>query len=373
MQDASVTITPDRIFYTDKPTLIVMDVVSKHLMKIYSDIVCQNGGNVLDIGFGLGYSANYIYENVGNYTCIEVNPTIYESALKWAKDKPNVNIIYGDWVNIIPTMTQKFDGIFMDTYRDSNYSKFESYAKMISNENCCLSIYEYDKLVHPSLLNNELHIVNPMGYSKLANTAKKVSWRYYVAGEYRKDRFYNITKSVLSNDICNKIIADNKNNLKYHYDSAIVKGVEHTREFEACKLLPNEELYGLLSNKIFPEYDSIKWDNVLMILYKYTNDYHYDRHVETVKRMELNNPEQLMLTLDITLNNEYDGGDVDVYDMWNHSSFHVYSRVSPKMGDVITYKPYHHVRYNKVNSGVKYQLLAYVKNSDMSKSVTNLI
>ena len=32
-----------------------MDVLSKQLMEFYSNIVTQNGGKVLDVGFGLGY------------------------------------------------------------------------------------------------------------------------------------------------------------------------------------------------------------------------------------------------------------------------------------------------------------------------------
>ena len=50
-----------------------------------------------------------------------------KNVIKKKNSKDNVNIIYGDWIDIIPTLNKKFDGIFMDTYEDKNYSKFEDY------------------------------------------------------------------------------------------------------------------------------------------------------------------------------------------------------------------------------------------------------
>ena len=55
LKNKKVTITDTRISYSDDDSKIVMDVVSKQLMEFYSNIVTQNGGKVLDVGFGLGY------------------------------------------------------------------------------------------------------------------------------------------------------------------------------------------------------------------------------------------------------------------------------------------------------------------------------
>ena len=138
-----VVIEKDRIYLENDPFKVVMDIISKNLMEEYSTIVCKNKGRVLDVGFGLGYSANSIYSKVGNYTCIEGNPQIYQKALDWAADKNNVNILFGDWVNVIPLLNEKFDGIFMDTYLDDNYRKFEEFSKPIANKGCILSVYSY--------------------------------------------------------------------------------------------------------------------------------------------------------------------------------------------------------------------------------------
>jgi hypothetical protein len=142
MNQPNITITNDRIFYTNKPTTIVMDRVEAPLMKRFAEIVTQNGGDILEVGFGMGISADFIYNsNINSYTCIEIHPIIYQNALEWAKDKSNVTIILGDWIDIIPTLPKKYDGIFMDTFEFSNYNMFESYCEKIANEMCILSIF----------------------------------------------------------------------------------------------------------------------------------------------------------------------------------------------------------------------------------------
>jgi spermidine synthase len=142
MNQPNITITDDRIFYTNKPTTIVMDRVETPLMKRFAEIVTQNGGDILEVGFGMGISADFIYNsNIKSYTCIEINSEIYKKALNWAEGKSNVKIILGDWIEIIPTLNTKYDGIFMDTFEYSNYEKFESYCESISNDGCILSIF----------------------------------------------------------------------------------------------------------------------------------------------------------------------------------------------------------------------------------------
>lgn len=142
MNNTPITITSDRIFYTNKPNVIVMDRVETPLMKRFAEIITQNGGDILEVGFGMGISADFIYNaNINSYTCIEIHPEIYKKALEWSKDKSNVTILLGDWINIIPTLNRKYDGIFMDTFEYSNYEKFESYCESISNDGCILSIF----------------------------------------------------------------------------------------------------------------------------------------------------------------------------------------------------------------------------------------
>lgn len=148
----NVTITPNRIYNSETPDIVIMDIIETPLMEKFAEIVTRNGGDILEIGFGLGISANYIYNsNIKSYTCIEIHPEIYKNALKWSEDKPNVNIIFGDWINIIPTIDKKFDGIFMDTFEYTNYNKFEKYCLRIANMDCVLSIFDYTTQSNKSL------------------------------------------------------------------------------------------------------------------------------------------------------------------------------------------------------------------------------
>ena len=189
MIEKNVIIEKNRIYLEEDNMSIVMDVVSKELMEFYSNIVSQNGGDVLDVGFGLGYSADAIYKNVGNYSCIEGNAQIYKNALEWAKDKPNVTIYFGNWIDVIPTLTRKFDGIFMDTYLDDNYSKFEEYAKLIANENCVLSIFSYFVLRDTDKIHSSTFKIDSpyrKTYPKLIEQSHEVNWTYFLNGEFEK-------------------------------------------------------------------------------------------------------------------------------------------------------------------------------------------
>lgn len=163
-----------------------MDKNSKSITEIYSHIVCQNRGDVLDIGFGMGFSANKMSELADTYTCIEVNPQIYQRALEWAKDKLNVEIIFGDWVDIIPTLDKKFDGIFMDTHDDKNYDKIEQYSKLIAKDKCILSIWNYFSFRDRSTLNEYVCRMDGLNFPRPVNTLHYVNWTVFKHGEFIK-------------------------------------------------------------------------------------------------------------------------------------------------------------------------------------------
>tara|TARA_Y100000592_G_C5338028_1_gene252793 strand:+ start:57 stop:683 length:627 start_codon:yes stop_codon:yes gene_type:complete len=97
---------------------IVMHKWEDLMMKKHAEVVCQNGGDILEIGFGMGISADYIQtQDINSHTIIEQDKQIYEKLLEWSKDKPNVKTIFGDWITNLPE--QKFDGVFRDTWGES--------------------------------------------------------------------------------------------------------------------------------------------------------------------------------------------------------------------------------------------------------------
>ena len=169
--------------------------------------------NILDVGYGWGVTSNYFYNRgVNSLTIIEIREDIYNKALKWSLDKPNVTVIHGDWINIIPTLDEKFDGIYMDTFCPEDetfdinkseeeqkkmldfffekpsenewnkYISFEDYCKTIANEGCILSIYEYSKFrkdLNFTIVDTDWGID---GYPK----NHKFCWTHFSKGEFNK-------------------------------------------------------------------------------------------------------------------------------------------------------------------------------------------
>jgi hypothetical protein len=80
-------------------------------------------GSVLEIGFGLGYSATKIctYKDVNEYTVIECNPLVWEKFEEWKKNelikRPElkINIIKGRWQDVL-AVSDIYDSVFFDDY-----------------------------------------------------------------------------------------------------------------------------------------------------------------------------------------------------------------------------------------------------------------
>lgn len=73
-------------------------------------------GDVLEIGFGLGYSAERIQSyQPKSHTIIEYHPDVAARARKWAEQYPNVTIVEDTWQNALQRLGV-FDAIFFDDY-----------------------------------------------------------------------------------------------------------------------------------------------------------------------------------------------------------------------------------------------------------------
>jgi len=114
----------------------VMHICELRLMQKMAEKATENGGDILEVGFGMGLASDAIQANpnVTSHTIIELHPVIYEKALEWAKDKPNVTVLLGDWINVVPTIEKKFDGIFHDTHIERNIPRFLGNIKHLSKE-----------------------------------------------------------------------------------------------------------------------------------------------------------------------------------------------------------------------------------------------
>ena len=97
------------------------------IMEKSAEFICHNKGDVLEIGFGMGICSDYIQaQGVNSHTIIEIHPEIIEKLKIWADGKSNVTIVEGDWNSVEDLST--YDGIFIDTYGDDNWSDFKDFA-----------------------------------------------------------------------------------------------------------------------------------------------------------------------------------------------------------------------------------------------------
>ncbi|KAK9793217.1 hypothetical protein WJX73_003588 [Symbiochloris irregularis] len=89
------------------------------LMQAHAATVCSQGGDILNVGFGLGLVDDAIQSRQPrSHTIIEAHPDVHARMLAkgWA-DKPGVIIVFGRWQDVLPQLGQ-FDGIFFDTYSE---------------------------------------------------------------------------------------------------------------------------------------------------------------------------------------------------------------------------------------------------------------
>lgn len=127
----------------------VMHSSESLIMEECANLTTKTGGHILEIGFGMGISANYIQNHlIESHTIIEIHPEIYKKAKDWSKNKKNVNIILGNWIDVLPTLNKKFNGIFHDTHRDRKIPLFLDLIKNKCEEECRIVFYH-----HPSDFN----------------------------------------------------------------------------------------------------------------------------------------------------------------------------------------------------------------------------
>ena len=119
---SDLTFESDKITYinSNNLTLEVMMDWEDTIMSASAAYVCMNGGDILEIGFGMGISAAYIQSHtINSHTIIENHPQVIPKAQAWAADKPNVTILEGSWFDIKDTLST-YDGLFYDTWGDLN-------------------------------------------------------------------------------------------------------------------------------------------------------------------------------------------------------------------------------------------------------------
>ena len=121
----SIVFEDNQIYYTqDGQNVEVMMDWEQSIMSASAAYVCEGGGDILEVGFGMGISAGYIQSHsINSHTICENHPDIIPKALSWAADKPNVTIVTSSWYEVKDTLST-YDGIFYDTFGDDNWHEF---------------------------------------------------------------------------------------------------------------------------------------------------------------------------------------------------------------------------------------------------------
>ena len=124
--DKTLIFEDDKIYYIEEEDFECQVMMSweDSIMKASADYVCENGGDILEIGFGMGISADHIQSNsIDSHTIIENHPQVIEKAKAWASGKSNVTIIEGGWYDVKNSLST-YDGVFYDTWGDDSRNNF---------------------------------------------------------------------------------------------------------------------------------------------------------------------------------------------------------------------------------------------------------
>ena len=195
-----------------------------------------------------------------------------------------------------------------------------------------------------------------------------LGWTYFVAGEFRKEKFYE-SKDILTKELCNELISENKKSLTFYQAEKEIDNILHKRKFNFTELKYNSKFESILNRTIFSRFKPVNLKQVWCGFFEYNKGEGYDRHVETIKGVPISDKEQFHQIYDFTLNNGYEGGEVEIYDKWYKNDRDTFSTIKPKAGECLIYKPFQHVTYKRVKNYKKYQILVAIKNSDLQKNL----
>ena len=161
-------------------------------------------GHVLEVGFGLGYSASEIqkYPDVITHTIIECSPVVWEKVDEFKKKHPKVILMKGRWQDMLKRCG-KFDSIFFDDFdfNPCGFDRFTIFIELVLKNNTHIgsSIVTYDqsKMSCPhydccSVRRSPFKVDIPDNckYAKdmlnLTKITKEANWNYEKQHEQRK-------------------------------------------------------------------------------------------------------------------------------------------------------------------------------------------
>ena len=105
----------DKIIVSSSSYEVMMDW-EHPIMSASAAYVTQNGGDILEVGFGMGISAGYMHSHsISSHTIVENHPQVIEKLKTWSSGKSNVTIVSQSWQEVTASLG-RFDGIFFDDF-----------------------------------------------------------------------------------------------------------------------------------------------------------------------------------------------------------------------------------------------------------------
>lgn len=96
----------------------VMQAWEEPLMDALAREVTLDDGDILEVGFGMGISAEKVIQHgCDTYSVIEPHPAVIDHFEDWCASHDIPTTLYeGFWQEVLPDLDREFDGILFDTF-----------------------------------------------------------------------------------------------------------------------------------------------------------------------------------------------------------------------------------------------------------------
>jgi len=154
----------------------VMQRWEDNYMKSLAAIATSRGGNVLEIGFGLGISATYIQKSkkIKTHTIIECHPDVIKRAKTMFREeirKKRLILKQGFWEDITPKIkSASFDGILFDSSPLDKETVFFHYFPFFKEAYRLLKkdgVFTYFSDEATGFSNKHIRLLKKVGFKKI--------------------------------------------------------------------------------------------------------------------------------------------------------------------------------------------------------------
>ena len=143
---------------------LLMSYQEEYLMLKSAEVVCRNGGNILNVGYGLGIIDSFIKtHSITSHHIIELHPQLHQNAV----NAGYTNVHLGDWRDILPTFISqgtKFNGIYFDTHNIGPIDDWYDFSQQVDSILAPGGIFSYFNITDRN--STEDHILNNLNYTK---------------------------------------------------------------------------------------------------------------------------------------------------------------------------------------------------------------